>query len=927
MSIRRRTRLTCLWAPILTIPLLAAASPAQAETIWIPASAAQKLSGPLVFGQKTGIVEDGALGDFLVSTVCVTPDKVSGGYAEFQVRIPTAATWYVWARLRYPLGGVASFAVIPAGEEPTVERRRALGNSGLGTRQWHWDSQGTGAACSPGQGRLRVDLPAGDGKFRVYVREADDSVFQPGHWTMGRPMFLPRLNLLCLTTDPTYVPTDADAKTVRGVQETPVDPERLRVKSVAFPHVAAGESQAPGKKPIPDWLRCPRFYTKDTWRNELGSRHAGDLAFMVRQIAANEGAAFRLSVLWGGEAYFQSEVAPHAPRLGSLDYLREAVDAGARTGVKIVMYVNPNTVYTDHRLFPEVAVRRANGDPTTDLAYGVPDARYVCINHPRYRDFLARLLTEAFTKYELAGLYVDGLTPHRCFCEHCREKYRRMFGEPLPVEKLAAGRDWCVLWEMVSQPEPVGDPNAPETKRYVEFLYRSLSEVTQLVSATVKRARPEAVTLFHSWPKPDTGECYDGTLTEIYVGHPWRHKLWKFGELANYSNIFPVPVLFNIYLHEHGTEAEARTKMIQGLANGCYPNCWNLVGMQPMFRFMRENAECFDFLRTQPTRFLALPRRIHDGAAQQRIAARKDAAGKPVHDRFLAPYVGLYSAVTRRGLPVVTLQSADFHRQLDGFQVLCLANEACLSDEQATAVRKFVAAGGGLIATHETSLYDENGQRRDEFALAELFGVRYRQTLPAAARTVHVADNHAATAGLNAAGLLSHDDVQLVVDLAGGASVAELAGRDGEPKSSPAMIVRQFGAGRVVYLPGRWDAIQCDHVTPAIEQLFAGAVRWVAGDRLPVQVTAAAPVGVTLLDQPDRRLLHLVNLNGDTEYRSDRIQPIDSVRVRLQIPAGRPVRQLRRLWQKADIPFEIVGTEIGFTVENPGEYEVVVAEF
>lgn len=69
------------------------------------------------------------------------------------------------------------------------------------------------------------------------------------------------------------------------------------------------------------------------------------------------------------------------------------------------------------------------------------------------------------------------------------------------------------------------------------------------------------------------------------------------------------------------------------------------------------------------------------------------------------------------------------------------------------------------------------------------------------------------------------------------------------------------------------------------------------------------------------------SMDGDTEYRSERIQPIDSVRVRLQIPAGRPVRQLRRLWQKADIPFEIVGTEIGFTVENPGEYEVVVAEF
>ena len=59
---------------------------------------------------------------------------------------------------------------------------------------------------------------------------------------------------------------------------------------------------------------------------------------------------------------------------------------------------------------------------------------------------------------------------------------------------------------------------------------------------------------------------YNGTLTEIYVQHPWRHKLWKSAELANYSNIFPIPTLFNIYLHDHGTEAEARMKMFQGLA-------------------------------------------------------------------------------------------------------------------------------------------------------------------------------------------------------------------------------------------------------------------------------------------------------------------------------------------------------------------------
>ena len=43
----------------------------------------------------------------------------------------------------------------------------------------------------------------------------------------------------------------------------------------------------------------------------------------------------------------------------------------------------------------------------------------------------------------------------------------------------------------------------------------------------------------------------------------------------------------------------------------------------------------------------------------------------------------------------------------------------------AEVVRRFVAAGGGLIATFETSLYDQNYQKRADFALADLFRAKY----------------------------------------------------------------------------------------------------------------------------------------------------------------------------------------------------------
>ena len=130
--------------------------------------------------------------------------------------------------------------------------------------------------------------------------------------------------------------------------------------------------------------------------------------------------------------------------------------------------------------------------------------------------------------------------------------------------------------------------------------------------------------------------------------------------------------------------------------------------MQPVFDFMARSAAELDFDTAAPVKFLALPRDLYvsDTQAQAPVAAGVAYARR---DRFLAPYVGAYSALMRSGLPVVTLHRPRFEEELDGFRVLVLANVALMSDAQVEAVRRFVREGGGLIATHETSICDERG--------------------------------------------------------------------------------------------------------------------------------------------------------------------------------------------------------------------------
>ena len=172
-----------------------------------------------------------------------------------------------------------------------------------------------------------------------------------------------------------------------------------------------------------------------------------------------------------------------------------------------------------------------------------------------------------------------------------------------------------------------------------------------------------------------------------------------------------------------------------------------------------------------------------------------------------------------------------------------------------------------------------------------------------------------------------HDEPHLVVEPSAEATVlARLMGGGTEKEGAAAVVAHTYGKGRAVYLPGRLDAIQCRRLTPAFERLVVGAVRWAAGGHVPVEVTAEAPVSVSLFDQPDRRVVHLVNLNGDSTFASDRIEPQDDVRVCLAVPEGRRVQHIRRLWDEGELEFTDDDGSIRFTLPRLGYYEAVAVE-
>ena len=96
--------------------------------------------------------------------------------------------------------------------------------------------------------------------------------------------------------------------------------------------------------------------------------------------------------------------------------------------------------------------------------------------------------------------------------------------------------------------------------------------------------------------------------------------------------------------------------------------------------------------------------------------------------------LGFYQALTEARIPFEMVHDQKLDDPLTRhLRVPILPNIACLSDAQCAQLSAFVHRGGALIATLETSLYDERGRRRPDFGLASLFGpvTKVADTAPA----------------------------------------------------------------------------------------------------------------------------------------------------------------------------------------------------
>ncbi len=639
--------------------------------------------------------------------------------------------------------------------------------------------------------------------------------------------------------------------------------------------------------------------------------------------------------------------------------LEQEIAEYKRLGVRVLAVYPPclqGEVYEKHPDWRRIPTN-TNEIPSVDLVQ-FPHGGMLCLLGP-YGDFMIDVLDEILTRFpEVDAFSFDGLHYGGvCYCQHCRDNYRRDTGEEIPPTDM---RD-------------------PAFRRYQHWADRRMEDLVRRMQTRLKRTKPEVALV--TWT---TNAGRYGHLLSIPRNMPARMNLlldapdqefWMdeinrgttilpaFGNayiwaLTNHRVAFSEPYLMshgNPYGKDSFPPHEILRRMMLVLTYGPMPSV--AVAQPP--RLQQELYRCLD--EVQRRKPWLTHKRPEPWAALLMSDNTRNYYGQSpalVEERYLAAVLGTFRAAVEEHLPITVINDWNLNDDdLSAYRVLILPNAACLDDAQAVAVERFVCRGGGLVASLDTSLFDEFGGARANFALAGVLGVRHQgvPNEPAPARNEldinfaqaigpdywekrkQVYDLRVQAGGLLDRGLLAtYVGTEPVTFKGPAVRVAALdpwaevfawlrVKADAAGLEYPAVLGRQHGEGRVVYLAAGLDAAYYLYAYPYQRLALRGAIEWAAGGPPPLAVQAPMCVHATYMRQQRQGERLIVHLFNDVNTTAHHALPVDDVPLREEVL---PVHDIRVAFA-ADYPLRSVrlepeGIELPLAKEPDGRIVVTV---
>ncbi|MGC1242373.1 MAG: beta-galactosidase trimerization domain-containing protein, partial [Chryseosolibacter sp.] len=307
---------------------------------------------------------------------------------------------------------------------------------------------------------------------------------------------------------------------------------------------------------------------------------------------------------------------------------------------------------------------------------------------------------------------------------------------------------------------------------------------------------------------------------------------------------------------------------------------------------------------------------------------------------------GMYHLLVEGSMPFEMVNDRLLDEQsLQEFKLLILPNVAALSDEQCDQLRQFVRRGGSLVATYETSLYDEEGKIRSDFGLADTFGVNYDNAVEGPLQNsylrlksdVAAKQYHPVLKGLADAYRIINTTHQVKVkpgaDFPAPVTIVptypDLPMEDVYPRvpdtGDRGVYLRELGEARIAYIPGDmdrtfWQIMSGDHAT-----LLRNIVRWALNEEPLIEVDSSGSViDVALWRQERSMTAHLVNLTNPMMMKGPfrQLVPV-AADVSIRIPKGAKVKDVKLLVSDRKASYKIDGDVLKVNVPRIEDFEIV----
>jgi Hypothetical glycosyl hydrolase 6/Beta-galactosidase trimerisation domain len=646
-------------------------------------------------------------------------------------------------------------------------------------------------------------------------------------------------------------------------------------------------------------------------------------------------------------AFYPTEV-PHHHRsefLGTRDLFGELAAAVRRRGMRVVARMDCNYAYEEAlEARPEWFERNPDGSPRPHGES--PWLFKTCMFSPYFTEQMPAIYREIGGRYAVDGFFTNGwpsagaLTV--CYCESCQRVYRTKVGGTPPEQTDAASavyrKYYGVYMDRVMEVWRLWDAVAREKKSdsvYVGNLGGGIRVVKDLW-----RIGGDA-----GWFNADhQGRAGDTPIWDCAQQGRVAQSVMKGRTITNvtgaYSNSRPV------WRHVAKSPAETTLWLAQTTASGMVPWFHWLGGSPEDDRWREVGRSFFQWLAAHEAHFRNR-RSIADLAVlfpQSTIAFYRSGEGsgswRGADRAQTTEYLqGLYYALLEGRFFFDFVHEKDLGPEtLDRYRALLIPNAAYLADEACRRIRAFAAAGGSVLATFETSRYDEWGDRRTEPALAELFGIAPAGEVlgPAGNSYVRLERAHPVLGGFEGTKLLPGAENRLPIRADGAAVLTVVPSYPAFPPEmvfprtprtdEPAAVFRERGRSRLAYFAGDVDRTFWRSGNTDLGQLIRNAVRWVQGD-VPAAVTVEGEGIVEALawETEPGYALHVVNYTNPNMTRGfvRRFYAIGPLSVAFDVRAGRRIAQVQALRSGRALSFKQDGRTVRFEVPTVADYEVV----